>query len=99
MVLSGSGADHCHMTQTQTQLPSAADHMPLRRPSSGRLVAGVAAGVADYLGLDVAVVRIAFVVLTIVGGLGIPAYLAGWLLIPDEEHGESNLVEWLEAHR
>ena len=57
---------------------------PLYRPLDGRMVAGVAAGIAGYLGVDVTVVRIVLAVLTVVGGAGIPVYLAGWLLIPDE---------------
>lgn len=74
------------------------DHetLPLRRPHHGRLLAGVAAGVAEYFGVDVAVVRIAVVVLSLLGGIGIPAYLAGWLLIPDECASESIVEEWIE---
>jgi phage shock protein PspC (stress-responsive transcriptional regulator) len=53
------------------------------------MLTGVAAGLADYLGIDVMLVRIAFVVLTVVGGAGIPLYLAGLLLIPDEGSDES----------
>ena len=56
----------------------------LRRPARDGVVAGVAAGLARYLGVDVMVIRIAFVVLTIFGGAGIPLYLAGLLLIPEE---------------
>jgi phage shock protein PspC (stress-responsive transcriptional regulator) len=61
-----------------------ADRAALRRPYAGRMVAGVAEGLARYLGLDTTLVRIAFVVLTIAGGAGIPLYLAGLLLIPAE---------------
>lgn len=99
MVPAAAGSDDGGMTDTQTQLPEPTHITPLRRPSTDRIVAGVAAGVADHLGVDPAVVRIAFVVLCLVGGVGIPAYLAGWLLIPDEDHAESNLVQWLEGHR
>jgi phage shock protein PspC (stress-responsive transcriptional regulator) len=56
----------------------------LRRPREGRLVAGVAAGLAEHLGLDVLVVRLVLAALCVLGGFGIPLYLAGWLLIPDE---------------
>jgi phage shock protein PspC (stress-responsive transcriptional regulator) len=55
----------------------------LRRVPEGRLVAGVATGLAAHFDLDVAIVRIAFVVLSVVGGIGIPLYLAAWLLIPE----------------
>jgi len=56
----------------------------LRRPVQGGVVAGVAAGLARYLGTDVMIIRLAFVVLTIAGGAGIPLYLAGLLLIPED---------------
>jgi phage shock protein PspC (stress-responsive transcriptional regulator) len=56
----------------------------LRRPHTGRMLAGVAAGIADHLDLDVTLVRIVLVVLAFVGGLAVPLYLAAWLLIPDE---------------
>jgi phage shock protein PspC (stress-responsive transcriptional regulator) len=72
---------------------------PLRRPHDRRILAGVAAGVADYFGVDVAVVRIAIVVLSLLGGIGIPAYVAGWLLIPDECASESIAEEWLDRSR
>jgi phage shock protein C len=63
---------------------------PLHRATNGRMVTGVAAGLADYLGVDVTIVRIGFVVATFLGGgLGIVAYLAGTLLIPDEGTSES----------
>ena len=72
--------------------------LPLRRPLHGRIVAGVAAGVAEYFDVDVAVVRIAAVVLTLLGGMGIPAYLAAWLLIPEEDAPVSIAEDWLERH-
>jgi phage shock protein PspC (stress-responsive transcriptional regulator) len=53
------------------------------------MVAGVAAGIARSLGVDPVVVRVAFAFLTLAGGAGLPLYLAGWLLIPDELSGES----------
>jgi phage shock protein PspC (stress-responsive transcriptional regulator) len=48
------------------------------------MLTGVAAGLAGYLGVDVRIVRIALVVLTIAGGAGMPLYLAGLLLIPEQ---------------
>jgi phage shock protein PspC (stress-responsive transcriptional regulator) len=56
----------------------------LQRPVHNRMLAGVAAGIADYLGADVTAVRIILAVLVFVGGAGLPIYLAGWLLIPEE---------------
>jgi phage shock protein PspC (stress-responsive transcriptional regulator) len=62
---------------------------PLRRAYEGRMLAGVAAGIADYLAVDVTIIRVAFVVFTFLGGAAIPAYLACLLLIPEEGSDES----------
>ncbi|TMM15913.1 MAG: PspC domain-containing protein [Actinobacteria bacterium] len=73
----------------------------LDRPHAGRMVAGVAAGIADYLDLDVTLVRIVLVVLTFFGGLVIPLYVAAWLLIPEEGAETSvaeDLIEQFRSH-
>ena len=56
----------------------------LRRPSGGRILGGVAAGLATYFALDVTHVRIVLVALSFLGGAAVPLYLAAWLLIPEE---------------
>jgi phage shock protein PspC (stress-responsive transcriptional regulator) len=56
----------------------------VRRPDEGK-IGGVCAGLADYFNTDVALVRAAWVVLSIWPGavvLGVIAYLAAWLLMP-----------------
>lgn len=50
--------------------------------SSDRIVAGVAAGLAESLGIAPAWVRVGFVVLGLFGGFGVVAYLAAYLLLP-----------------
>jgi phage shock protein C len=59
----------------------------LRRSLDGRVLGGVAAGLARYFAVDVAHVRIALVALTLLGGAGVPLYLAAWVLIPAEGSG------------
>jgi signal transduction histidine kinase/phage shock protein PspC (stress-responsive transcriptional regulator) len=54
----------------------------LERPVEGRYVAGVCAGLAEHLGLDVRHVRLAFVLASIAGGAGVAAYLFLWALTP-----------------
>ena len=57
----------------------------LRRSAAGR-IGGVCAGIAEYLDTDVALVRLAWVVLSIVPGAfigGALVYLVAWILIPD----------------
>jgi phage shock protein C len=70
---------------------------PLSRPFQGRMLAGVAAGIARYLGVEVTIVRIALVVLTFVGGVAVPVYLAGWLLIPEEGREQSIATELIQS--
>jgi signal transduction histidine kinase/phage shock protein PspC (stress-responsive transcriptional regulator) len=60
-------------------------HGRLERRARGRLFAGVCRGLSDHLGLDVLVVRLAFVLLIVAGGLGVAAYGAFWALVPERE--------------
>jgi phage shock protein PspC (stress-responsive transcriptional regulator) len=57
----------------------------LLRPREGRMVAGVAQGLANRYNLPVLLLRIAFVVLVFAGGLGLALYAAGWFLIRSED--------------
>jgi phage shock protein PspC (stress-responsive transcriptional regulator) len=54
------------------------------RRTRDRRVAGVAGGIGHHLDIDPVIVRVAFVVLSFFGGVGILLYIAGWLLIPEE---------------
>ena len=63
----------------------------LVRSQKGRMVAGICAGIADYFGLDVALVRVIVAVVSVfTGGAGVLAYLAAWMIIPEE--GEKNSI-------
>jgi phage shock protein PspC (stress-responsive transcriptional regulator) len=73
------------------------DRPALRRPFQGRMVTGVAEGLARYFGVDPMLVRIGFVVLTVIGGAGVPLYLAGLLLIPDEGSDQSIASSIIES--
>ena len=64
----------------------------LTRPVEGRMVAGVAAGLADALGLDPNVVRCGFVVLAIASGFGVILYGVAWALMPDAAAGTGRPV-------
>ncbi len=46
------------------------------------MIGGVAAGLAAHLGVSVLIVRAAFVVSTILGGIGVLTYAALWALLP-----------------
>lgn len=57
----------------------------LTRPTSGRVLAGVCRGLADHLDVDVRYVRVVAVLLTVVSGAGLAAYLFLWAMTPVEE--------------
>jgi phage shock protein C len=79
--------------------PGPVGRPPLRRAYHGRMLAGVCAGIADYLAVDVTLVRVAFAVFTFLGGAGIPAYLACLLLIPEEGSDQSIAGSLLDGIR
>ncbi len=55
----------------------------LYRARSDRKLAGVCAGIADYFGWDPTLVRVGWIVLTLMGGSGILLYLILWLVMPE----------------
>src|SRR4051812_35015945 len=63
-------------------MTDAAPAHALRRDPAHGIVAGVCAGLARQLGVDVLVVRVAFVAGSFAGGLGIVLYVLAWLLLP-----------------
>jgi signal transduction histidine kinase/phage shock protein PspC (stress-responsive transcriptional regulator) len=58
---------------------------PLVRPASGRVLAGVAAGLAAHLGFPVRLVRIGLVLAVAAGGIGAVLYLWLWALVPSAQ--------------
>jgi phage shock protein PspC (stress-responsive transcriptional regulator) len=62
----------------------------LVRSRDGRMLAGVCAGFSDYFGLDVTLVRVIWAVVSVLtGGAGALAYLAAWVIIPEDGHKSS----------
>ena len=54
----------------------------LYKVEQGKVLCGVCAGVAEYLKLDVNIVRVIWIVLAICGSLGFWAYLVCALILP-----------------
>jgi phage shock protein C len=62
----------------------------LVRARKGRLLAGVCSGIAEYVGIDVTVIRLIFVAVGVVTfGVGVLIYLAAWIVIPEEGEDQS----------
>nr|MBN1228302.1 PspC domain-containing protein [Anaerolineae bacterium] len=60
----------------------------LYRSEANRVVGGVCAGLAAYLGVDSVLVRLVFAALALINGLGLIIYLIMWLIVPTESNRE-----------
>ncbi|WP_245645762.1 ATP-binding protein [Pseudonocardia acaciae] len=78
---------------------SESTRIPLRRHRSGRMVAGVAGGIADHLGVRVLWVRTGFTVLAGLSGAGVLAYGLCWMFIAQEEGGPVREVSGKERRQ
>lgn len=57
----------------------------LVRPRHGRMIAGVAAGLARRFGISVLIVRLIWILLLLPGGVpGLLPYIVLWILVPSE---------------
>lgn len=65
----------------------------LTRSRDDRVIAGVCAGLARYLGIDPVLVRIAALLLIFAGGVGIVLYVIGWIAMPEEPVVAEGLAE------
>jgi phage shock protein PspC (stress-responsive transcriptional regulator) len=61
----------------------------LYRDSSDKMIGGVCSGIASYLGIDPAIVRILFAIISFGGfGLGFLAYIILWIVLPPKDLGD-----------
>ncbi|HEX9148248.1 MAG TPA: PspC domain-containing protein [Thermoanaerobaculia bacterium] len=60
--------------------------VPLRRSRTDRMIAGVCAGLAHHFALDVSLVRVLYVLVSILSAAfpGILVYIILWIVIPEE---------------
>ncbi len=65
----------------------------LYRKRNDRMLAGVCAGLADYLTIDPTIVRIIFIVLVFAGLGGVLVYLILWLITPEEPLSEEAIID------
>jgi phage shock protein PspC (stress-responsive transcriptional regulator) len=57
----------------------------LVRPRDNRIIAGVCAGLAEYTGMDVNLLRVIAALVTLFTvGTGVLAYVVAWIVIPEE---------------
>lgn len=60
----------------------------LYKSRKNKVIDGVCAGIAEYLDVDPVLIRVIFIILLFVGGIGFLLYLAGMLIIPPAPEGE-----------
>lgn len=65
--------------------PSITPH--LYRSTSNRVLGGVAAGLAEYVAIDPVFIRLLFVILALINGVGLLAYMVLWVCIPSQDKG------------
>ena len=58
----------------------------LYRSQTDRMLGGVCGGLSKYFEIDLTVIRLFFVVLTLLGGFGPLLYFILWIVIPPEGH-------------
>ena len=62
----------------------------LYRSDENKMLAGVCGGIADYFGVDPTLIRLAWVVFSLLGGSGLLAYILAAIIIPRDD---SNLYQ------
>jgi len=55
---------------------------PLQRNSDSRVIAGVCSGLADFLKIDVSLVRIVYLLAVLCAGVGVLPYIYAWIAVP-----------------
>lgn len=71
-------------------IPAAAPKARFQRVMGNRKIAGVCSGLAAYLGWDVTLIRVLFVVLVVASGISIVAYAALWIVMPRDDRPENS---------
>lgn len=69
----------------------------LVRERDGKMIAGVAAGIADYFEVDVNLIRVILAVTAVMGGFGLVVYLVMWVLVPEEGSDRSMVDDVVDS--
>ena len=63
--------------------------VPLSKSEKNKVLFGVAGGIGEYFNIDPNIIRIAFVLFTMIGGSGLVAYIAAAILMPEYQEAGS----------
>lgn len=90
----GDEAAYCaHCGASQRDAGASTTRTRLERSTTDRQIAGVCGGLGIYLGVDPVLVRVLWIVLSIVPGavfFGAVAYLVAWVIIPEAAPGDAS---------
>lgn len=80
--------------QTTTSRPD-----EIVRPVEGRIIAGVAKGIANRFGWADWVIRLGFILTAFAGGLGVALYVAGWAFLRSEDEPDTPADRFFRTER
>ena len=62
-----------------------AEPKKLYRSTKERWVAGICGGIAEYANIDPTIVRVLWILLSLIYGVGIILYIAMWIIVPEKK--------------
>jgi phage shock protein C len=62
----------------------------LYRSQSDKIIAGVCGGFAEYLNLDTTIIRLAWILLTLLGGSGLILYILAFFIVPEKPMAQTD---------
>lgn len=87
----GAAKDFAEIDEHETTSSRQPENKRLFRDTDNAMIAGVAAGLANYFGVDALLIRLLFVIATFAGGWGILIYLVLWVLVPEAKTSSDRL--------
>jgi phage shock protein PspC (stress-responsive transcriptional regulator) len=63
----------------------------VRKSTEDKIIAGEAGGIGRYFNIDPILIRLAFVIATLIGGLGLFAYFILFILLPEDTAGAKSI--------
>ena len=57
----------------------------LYRSTKDKMIGGVAGGLGEYFNVDTTLIRLLFVLVCLLGGSGILAYIILWIIVPEKK--------------
>ncbi len=58
----------------------------LYRSRTNKVIGGVAGGLGEYLNIDPVLIRVLFVIITLINGLGLLLYIILWIVVQEEPY-------------